>query len=75
MGGLLLDLQADTIDDEAFLLICRQTGRLNDLVDRLLSLNRTDEAVGEAESGQRLRFAQPGRFRSSSTVTIPWLKT
>ena len=48
MGGLLLRLQADTLDDEAFLETCRVTGRLKDLVDRLLALGRLDEASGEA---------------------------
>ena len=48
MGGLLLKLQADTMDDESFLEVCRLTGRLKDLVDRLLTLSRTDQAVGEA---------------------------
>jgi len=48
MGGLLLELQADTMDDESYLEVCRQTGRLKDLVDRLLALRRTDQAVGEA---------------------------
>jgi len=52
LGALLLDLEADTLDDEAYLKICRQTGRLNDLIDRLLKLNRLEEAeraVREAE--------------------------
>ena len=48
MGGLLLRLRADTMDDESFLETCRLTGRLKDLVDRLLTLRRTDQAVGEA---------------------------
>jgi hypothetical protein len=48
-GGLLLDLEADTMDDEAYLRVCRETGRRHDLVDRLLRLGRTNEAVREAE--------------------------
>ena len=48
VGGLLLELQSDTIDDETFLQVCRQSGRLIDLVDRLLTLGRTEEAAGEA---------------------------
>lgn len=47
-GGFLLDLEADTLDDESFLRICRETGRLHDLVDRLLALGREEEAVAEA---------------------------
>lgn len=49
LGRLLLDLEADILDDEAYLKICKQTGRLNDLIDRLLILNR----IGEAEVAAR----------------------
>ncbi|MHB8647461.1 MAG: hypothetical protein ACYDAR_16890 [Thermomicrobiales bacterium] len=49
-GALLLELEAETLDDEAFLRICRETGRTLDLVDRLLALGRTDEAITEAET-------------------------
>ena len=48
LGGLQLSLQEDQIDDETFLDICRQTGRIHDLVDRLLALQRVDEAAQEA---------------------------
>ncbi len=48
-GGFLLELEADTLDDETFLRICRETGRIGDLVDRLLTLGRVDEAISEAE--------------------------
>ncbi len=47
-GGFLLDLEADTLDDETFLRVCRETGRVGDLVDRLLDLGRTDDAIAEA---------------------------
>jgi len=47
-GALLLQLEADTLDDATFLRICRETGRTLDLVDRLLALGRTDEATKEA---------------------------
>jgi hypothetical protein len=49
LAGWLLDLEADTLDDEAFLRVCRETGRTHDLVDRLLQLDRLDEAAREAE--------------------------
>jgi uncharacterized Zn finger protein len=49
LGGFLLDLEAETLDDKTFLQVCRQTGRTHDLVDRLLSLGRADEAVAAAE--------------------------
>ena len=46
-GGFLLALEDDYLDDDAFLEICRDSGRLNDLVDRLLTLGRLDEALVE----------------------------
>jgi len=52
LGGLLLDMLADEVDDESFLEICRQSGRLNDLVERLLQLGRLDEAVTETEKAE-----------------------
>jgi tetratricopeptide (TPR) repeat protein len=50
LGGFLLDLLGDSLDDESFLRICRETGRLGDIVSRLLALGRLDEAV-QAASG------------------------
>jgi uncharacterized Zn finger protein len=49
LGGFQIALQEDQLDDEAFLALCRQTGRVHDLVDRLLSLNQVDEAATEAQ--------------------------
>jgi uncharacterized Zn finger protein len=49
-GGFLLKLEPDALDDETFLRICRETGRTVDLVDRLLTLGRVDEAFLESES-------------------------
>src|SRR6266571_6523219 len=46
-GKFLLDLEKDTLDDEAYLRICRETGRTSDLIDRLLTLGRIDEAAKE----------------------------
>src|SRR5258706_9440795 len=46
-GKVLLDLQKETLDDETYLRICRETGRTSDLVDRLLTLGRIDEAAKE----------------------------
>lgn len=48
-GGFLLELEKKTLDDEAYLRICRETGQLEDMVERLLSLGRVDEAIAEAE--------------------------
>ena len=47
IGSLLLDLEGDTLDDEAFLRVCRDTGRRDDLIERLLKLGRVDEAITE----------------------------
>lgn len=47
--GFLLDLQAEDLDDEAFLAFCRKHKRQGDLVRRLLQLERVEEAVKEIE--------------------------
>ena len=52
LGGFLLDLETDTIDDDAYLKICRQTGRLNDLIERLLKLKRMEEAENAAKAAE-----------------------
>jgi hypothetical protein len=49
MGGLLLDLQEEKLPPEEYLKICRQTGRIEDLVDKLLTLDRVEEAVCESK--------------------------
>jgi catechol 2,3-dioxygenase-like lactoylglutathione lyase family enzyme len=46
-GKFWLDLQNESLNDEAYLHICRETGRTADLVDRLLTLGRIDEAAQE----------------------------
>ena len=48
-GGFLLDLETDTLDDEGYLGLCRETGRIGDAVGRLLKLGRVDEAIKEAQ--------------------------
>jgi uncharacterized Zn finger protein len=52
LGGFLLDLEADTLDDEAYLKTCRQTGRLNDLIERLLKLKRIEDAADAARGAE-----------------------
>jgi uncharacterized Zn finger protein len=49
-GSLLIELAGEQIDDETYLRICRETGRLGDLVTRLLERGRIDEAVKEARA-------------------------
>lgn len=48
-GRFLLDLEIADLDDDAFLSVCRENGLLVDLVGRLLTLGRLDEAISEAE--------------------------
>jgi len=48
IGGFLLQLEKDCLDDETYLRICRETGRTHDLVERLLALERVDEATETA---------------------------
>ena len=43
-GQFWLDLQKETLSDEAYLHICRETGLTSELIDRLLTLGRIDEA-------------------------------
>ncbi len=52
LGRLLLDLEADTLDDEAYLKVCRETGRLNDLIERLLQFKRLKEAEDAARQAE-----------------------
>ena len=47
-GHFLLGLEMDELDDASFLSICRESGLVTDLVDRLLTLGRLDEALTEA---------------------------
>ncbi len=46
-GGFLLALD-ESGDDERYLQICRETGRLEDLIEHLLQLGRVEEAASEA---------------------------
>src|SRR5258708_5730641 len=55
-GGLLLNLEKERLDDDAYLRICRETGRTSDLVDRLLALERIDQAVRETQRVDDLAF-------------------
>src|SRR5579884_541737 len=45
LGGFLLDLELETLDDDEYIRICRESGRTRDLVQRLLDLGRLDEAI------------------------------
>ena len=50
LGGFLLHLEADTLSDEEYLHLCRETGRNEDLVKRLLVRGRSDEAAAAAKA-------------------------
>ncbi len=49
LGGFLLDLEADQLNNEQYLELCRETGRYEELIDRLLGSGRATEAVAEAK--------------------------
>ena len=49
-GQFLLDLEKETLSDEAYLHICRETGLTTELIDRLLTLGRIDEAERATQS-------------------------
>lgn len=51
IGGLLLDLEHNRLDAEAYVDLCRRTGHWAECAERLLSLDRTDDAV---EAARRL---------------------
>jgi uncharacterized Zn finger protein len=46
---LLLNLQSDSLTDEQFIQLCRRTGQLNVLVERLLQLSHVDEAISDTQ--------------------------
>src|SRR6266496_3160558 len=59
-GGLLLALEADLLSDEEFLRIGRETKSIQEVVTRLLELDRVDEAVqdaSQADSWQLVKLA------------------
>lgn len=49
---LLLGLEADTLDDETFLRVCRESESYAYLVERLLTLGRVDEAIDAARQAE-----------------------
>ncbi len=49
-GRFLLNLQGDSLTDEQFIELCRRTGQLKKLVERLLQLNRIEEAIAAAQT-------------------------
>ena len=60
LGAFLLDLEADRLDDEAYLQICRDTGQTDALVRRLLDLDRVEaalDALREAPDSDVYRLA------------------
>lgn len=48
-GRFLLSLQAEMLNDEETIQLCRRTGQLQALVERLLQLGRVNEAVADAK--------------------------
>lgn len=48
LGSLLLDLERDRLDTDAYLDLCRRTGHWGELIDQLLALDRLDAAADAA---------------------------
>jgi hypothetical protein len=48
IGGLLLDLERERLDAESYVALCRRTGHWAECAARLLTLDRTDDAVDAA---------------------------
>jgi uncharacterized Zn finger protein len=71
MGGFLLALEEETLDDETYLRICRETGQTYNLVERLLSLQRSEEVIQSvgAISEHELLGLEPA-FRMHSQVAL-----
>ena len=55
-GRLLLELRGDELGDEAALDLCRRTGQIDALVDRLLALGRLDDALAAAAAVEDYRL-------------------
>lgn len=49
-GRLLLKLQSDSLTDEQLIQLCRRTGQLNVMVERLLQLSRVDDAISDTQT-------------------------
>jgi tetratricopeptide (TPR) repeat protein len=49
-GRFLLELQADAMTDEQFIELCRSANLYPELLDRLLSLNRVEEATAATQN-------------------------
>ena len=81
-GRFLLDLEMDDPDDEAFLSICRESGLVAELVDRLLTLGRLNDAISEAEQVGDYQllvladvFRQHGRAESVEPLLVRRIET
>lgn len=59
-GEFLLKLNAAELDDEQYIKICRETGRVLDLVERLLSLGRVNEARQDAAQASDYELVRLG---------------
>ncbi len=55
-GELLLALQGESSNDEIFLQICRETGQIEKLIDKLLKLQRGELALNEAHLVEDVRL-------------------
>ena len=81
-GRFLLQLEMADLDDDTFLTICRESGLVTDLVDRLLTLGRLDEAISEAELAGDYKlltladlFREHGRTQSVEPLLVRRIET
>ena len=81
-GRFLLELERVDLDDNAFLSICRESGLLVELIDRLLTLERLDEAISEAEAAGDYQlltladvFREHGRAQSLESLVVSRIET
>ncbi len=49
-GRFLINLQAQSLSDEEYIALCRRTGQLKELVERLLQLGRVQEAITDSQT-------------------------
>lgn len=49
-GRFLINLQTQSLSDEEYIALCRRTGQLKELIERLLQLGRVQEAITDSQT-------------------------
>lgn len=49
-GRLLINLQTQSLNDEEYIALCRRTGQLQTLIERLLQLGRVQKAIIDSQA-------------------------